>query len=150
MYSLPFVSSFQYSLNILIPILVVLKSEIAFFTLISFYLVILFGMYIYNFFFFLIKERIFKGTSNLVLLLFHIFFLIIFTADRMNTKQRSEMVNACLIAGISVIFLVFIGGCVELLDFVIGSIIFIIKSIIKCIKFVKKMIIKHLDKKKQR
>jgi hypothetical protein len=56
------------------------------------------------------------------------------------------MVNACLIAGISVIFLVFIGGCVELLDFVVGSIIFIINSIIKCFKFIVKMIKKHHKK----
>lgn len=96
-------------MNYFLPILVVLKSGYAFFIVISFAVMLSSVLYIKKFPTIAIKERIFRGISLLMLVIHHFCFLVIYLTDCFNDKLRSDMVNACLISGIIVIFTVIIG-----------------------------------------
>lgn len=79
---------FQYLFNVLLPILVVVNNEIAFFVVITFYIILLVSIYLYSLLSFSIFTRIFKSLMILLLVVHHFSFMLIYLTGIINEKFR--------------------------------------------------------------
>ena len=106
----------QYILHMLIPCLIVVSNDTAFFCIVSILLVLFVWVFIKGFKFYPIYKKIFTFFLIVVLSVHHFSFMFLFIVSKLNFSSMLSLLKICNYLGMIVIFTVIIGGLLELLD----------------------------------
>lgn len=118
---------------VLIPALVVLKSELGFLIPISLLVIFIIYFYFSSFLNLYIYDRIFHGLEMFLFLTHHSCFVFMFVCQNIS-YLNNYLINILKYTGFVVIFTVICGGILELIDFVVEVILMILFAIYKCLK----------------